>query len=128
MNEFTASELQEAIDEHWGDDYVKEAAFGDYYEFWANYGCNEACSKPFDLPGFGTVESVAWQGMHNEVSGGYNGDYSVWKIYTVIKVGERTFARFGEDDSWGGSTGLDSLIEVEPVQKIVTVWEKKHDY
>jgi len=121
MNEWSAKDLELAMRQHLEDE-------GNDYDYFCNYGHyyrDEGYS--FELPGFGTVETVEGQGMYSTVHGEPSGSYTEWEVYFVVKVDGRFFKFSGHDSSWD-SPGIENVEEVEPVEKVYLDWEPKHDY
>lgn len=120
-NGFTAEELWRDLKEY--QDYE-----GHDYDYIHNYGyCYLDENYTFELPGYGTVETIEGQQMYKAVHGEAAGSYTEWDVYFIVKVDNRYFRFSGYDSSWD-SPGIENVEEVEPVEKTVKVWERKVDY
>lgn len=120
MADFDAEQLWAAMI-----DYLEEE--GSDYDYFGNYGHYYRDNHSFELPGYGTVETIEGRGMGELVYGEAAGDYTEWDVYFIVKVDNRFFKFSGHDSSWD-SPGIENVEEVESVEKTVTVWERKVDY
>ena len=68
--------------------------------------------ETFDLPSFDIVETFGGEGK---------GD-SVW---VVVNIGEQFFKAYGYYTSYYGTSDWRGWYEVEPVQKVITVYKEK---
>ncbi|WP_099021225.1 hypothetical protein [Mycolicibacterium palauense] len=103
---YTIAELDEAIENDeapWG---------GSWHEF-------EYMSTGVGVPGIGTAKVLESKG------GGEGSGEERWFVFSVENAdGTRIFKRHGWYASFVGSSFDGPTVEVKPVQKTITVWEK----